>query len=210
MILVLMCLWAAILTPIGFKWLRDRSSELKINRFTDQHAVLAQRELSVLPAHRLSEEDEFASEGRVNRGVAGRGRVNPASAYSVRDRDERAYADVRFARTQSQERRRRAVLTLASTTALSTVASVAVSWTVVTTWCILSWLAFAAYLGLMFWAMNNASNAASGSSAVADVREIRPRRRPVAIDSDDEFDIRFEASRSASFARSRAPRAAAH
>ena len=156
LILVLIGLWAAILTPIGFKWLRDRSTHLKIDRFRDERSALSRRELSVAPAHTLDDNDEVESRPLATRRrtvETPRPRVTPASAYSMLDRNERAYADVRLARSRQHERRRRAILTLISATVLSTVASMAVSWTIITAWCVLSWLSLATYIGLMFWVM---------------------------------------------------------
>ncbi len=218
MILVLIGLWAAILTPIGFKWLRDRSTDLKIDRFRDERSALSRRELSVAPAHTLEDDDELEDRPLATRrrtAEAPRPRVNPASAYSMHDRNERAYADVRLARSRQHERRRRAILTLLATTALSTVASVAVSWTIITAWCVLSWLSLATYVGLMFWVMWSTEGQDLRRSAVADVEDLHQRRAAVRRDEaeddyEEDFGVRFTASQSQSFARSRAPRAAAH
>ena len=218
MILVLIGLWAAILTPIGFKWLRDRSTDLKIDRFRDERSALSRRELSVAPAHTLEDDDELEDRPLATRrrtAEAPRPRVNPASAYSMYDRNERAYADVRLARSRQHERRRRAILTLLATTALSTVASVAVSWTIITAWCVLSWLSLATYVGLMFWVMWSTEGQDLRRSAVADVEDLHQRRAAVRRDEaeddyEEDFGVRFTASQSQSFARSRAPRAAAH
>jgi len=218
LILVLIGLWAAILTPIGFKWLRDRSTDLKIDRFRDERSALSRRELSVAPAHTLEDDDELEDRPLATRrrtAEAPRPRVNPASAYSMHDRNERAYADVRLARSRQHERRRRAILTLLATTALSTVASVAVSWTIITAWCVLSWLSLATYVGLMFWVMWSTEGQDLRRSAVADVEDLHQRRAAVRRDEaeddyEEDFGVRFTASQSQSFARSRAPRAAAH
>lgn len=218
LILVLIGLWAAILTPIGFKWLRDRSTDLKIDRFRDERSALSRRELSVAPAHTLEDDDELEDRPLATRrrtAEAPRPRVNPASAYSMYDRNERAYADVRLARSRQHERRRRAILTLLATTALSTVASVAVSWTIITAWCVLSWLSLATYVGLMFWVMWSTEGQDLRRSAVADVEDLHQRRAAVRRDEaeddyEEDFGVRFTASQSQSFARSRAPRAAAH
>ena len=218
LILVLIGLWAAILTPIGFKWLRDRSTDVKIDRFRDERSALSRRELSVTPAHTLDEIDEVESRPLTTRrrtAEAPRPRVNPASAYSMHDRSERAYADVRLARSRQHERRRRAILTLISATALSTVASMAVSWTIITAWCVISWLSLATYIGLMFWVMWSTEGHDLRRSAVAEVEDLHQRRaasRRDEVDEDfeEDFGVRFTASQSQSFARSRAPRAAAH
>ncbi len=217
LILVLIGLWAAILTPIGFKWVRDRSTDLKIDRFRDERSALSRRELSVAPAHTLDDEElensPLSTRRRINE--TSRPRVNPASAYSMHDRNERAYADVRLARSRQHERRRRAILTLLSTTALSTVASLAVSWTIIAAWCVLSWLSLAAYVGLMFWVMWSTEGQDLRRSALADVEDLHQRRSvarrdDVDDDFEEDFGLRFTASQSQSFARSRAPRAAAH
>jgi hypothetical protein len=218
LILVLIGLWAAILTPIGFKWLRDRSTDLKLDRFRDERSALSRRDISVAPAHTLESDVDDIRPLPARRRVASetaRPRVNPASAYSKHDRDERVYADVRLARTQQHERRRRVILTLLATTALSTVASLAVSWTIVTVLAVMSWLSLAAYIGLMFWMMWQSEGADLRPTAFAEVEDLDRRRsaaRRVEPDEkfEEDFDYRFTASRSQSFARSRAPRAAAH
>jgi len=59
MLLIIVALvWAAFMSPVLVRYLRDHTAEKSINSFHHEHEVLSHQELSVSPAHRLDEDDQ--------------------------------------------------------------------------------------------------------------------------------------------------------
>ena len=202
LIVALVVLWIAVLSPIIIRRFREQNSDRSIVNFHERMEKLSVRTPIVEPAHRLAVNDESPVQvASYETQIAPRPRLRvvPADAtVGQLDRDQswvewsRSYSDDPFEETttprhavvannpraaaysrvpattltapmphrgqfgsRSQKvRRRRVLLSLASSTALSTIVVLFASSIIVDAWTLVSWLSLVSFLGLMYYAMS--------------------------------------------------------
>ncbi len=106
-----------------------------------------------------------------------------------------------FGSRSQRARRRRSLLTLATSVVISSVMAFFLSSTLIDAWALVSWVALASFLGLMYYAMSSGlMKSSTRASQASRVRLVSPRREQVV--TYNEFDLAFDPSEDDEFANS--------
>ena len=245
LIVVLIVVWIAVLSPIAYRRFRDRDTDRSIVNFHERMAHLTNGEPLVAPAHRLDVSDEApprepseyemrpptrvpqlrivpvdATPGELERDMSWADwsvahsdepyeptgpvrRAEPVVNHRVAAYSHQPTAQILAPPTMSSAngskaqrvRRRNVLLTLVGSVFLTTVAALFTNALLFEVVALVSWIALATFLGLMYYAMTTGliSTAPSAAPRISNVRAMPTRRDPAyeAAESEGSFAARW-------------------